>query len=156
MLEALGPADMVLTGPHLEAVAQVELRPDTVVVTWPTWHQLRLDQLRPGAAVTVAPFNEGRAIVRPYVDIDPVGDQAPGAVAVTGGIDPSAPVEAAPLIAGVPGTYTPMTTTGTRWSGNVTMDPGGAVQVRVRVVGQALNWHDSEPFTVSDPGARRA
>lgn len=148
MLPALQPADLVITGPHLQALPQSALLPDVVVVTWPTWNQIRLEQLQPGAAVIVAPFNDGRLIVRPYVDIDTITDQLAGPIAIAGNINPSVPVEAAPLIGGIPGTYAPMTTTGTRWSGSLTMSTGTGVQVRARVVGQSLNYHDSAPFDV--------
>ena len=83
-----------------------------------------------------------------YVDIDEIADQAAGAVDLAGNIRPTAAVEAASLIDGVEGTFAPMTTTGERWEGALTLAAGSGVQVRARVVGQPFNHHDSNAFTV--------
>ena len=84
-----------------------------------------------------------------YVGIDPIADQATGAVPIAGDISPSAAVEAAPLIDGAAGAFTAMSTDGERWSGSLTLAAGSGVVVRARVVGQSFNHHDSNPFTVT-------
>jgi hypothetical protein len=88
--------------------------------------------------------------VPPTVTIAAVANHAAGAVPVSGTVSPGATaVSCAPLIAGVEGTYVPMTVTGTTWSGNVTMVVGTGVQIRARVTAMTVVRADSNTFNVT-------
>jgi hypothetical protein len=86
----------------------------------------------------------------PTVTIAAVANHVAGAVPVSGTVSPAATaVSCAPLIAGVEGTYVPMTVTAGTWSGNVTMVIGTAVQIRVRVAAMTVIRADSNVFNVT-------
>jgi hypothetical protein len=77
--------------------------------------------------------------------------QPAGPIAISGTATPNgSAVEAAPLIAGVPGAFVPMTPgVGSAWSGSVTMASGTPVQIRARAVEEPLQIADSNVFTVT-------
>jgi hypothetical protein len=74
--------------------------------------------------------------------------QAAGPVPVNGTVNPNQPVQCAQVIAGVPGSFTPVTVTGTTWTGNVTCSVGSR-QIRVRLTNLNSVFADSNTFTVS-------
>lgn len=83
------------------------------------------------------------------VTINPItSPQAVGAVAVSGICSANQAVQCAPLIGGVPGAFVPMTTTGTTWSGSVTMAVGASVQIQARLSNATFVFNNSNTFAV--------
>lgn len=77
------------------------------------------------------------------------GVQPAGAVPVSGIVAPSAaPVQAAPLTDGVTGTFTPMTVTGSNWSGTVACPAGTGRQITARQTNATYFSANSNSFTV--------
>jgi hypothetical protein len=75
--------------------------------------------------------------------------QTAGPVAVSGLCTANAPVSCAPVVGGVPGAFTPMTTTGTSWSGSVTMAAGASVQIQARLTNATFVISNSNTFAVT-------
>ena len=74
--------------------------------------------------------------------------QAVGNVPVTGIRNPNVPAQAAPVYAGVPGTFAAVAGT-TSWSASVPFAASTTAQVRARITSQSYIYADSNTFTVA-------
>ena len=83
------------------------------------------------------------------ITINNIGATQTSPVPVSGLTTSGTQLQAASNVNGVIGGFTALTTTGTSFSGSVTMAPGTNLRIRVRVASATYNYVDSNPFTVT-------